>query len=121
MESHVELLIKDSGHNNEPSHRHRLGAPRNFFLSDFYTKKEALLMGLGFGWMPLEMVREEIARGELCIVPFEGGSSFRFTPSLVYRKERPLGKTGQRLLTLLMEEFQMMESESSDWEEQQAV
>ena len=77
------------------------GGSRVFFLSDFSTKREALLMGLGFGWVPAYLVEEDLKRGDLVEVPYERGSRYSFTPLLVHRTDRPLGRTGGRFIELL--------------------
>jgi DNA-binding transcriptional LysR family regulator len=58
-------------------------------------------MGVGFGWMPLYLIRDEVKGGQLREVKYTGGSRFHFTPRLVRRSDRKLGKTGQRLVELL--------------------
>ena len=101
LRRHVELTVHDSSESRRIADVHLFGGPRVFFLSDFFTKKKALTMGLGFGWMPLYLVRDELARGALREVPFEGGSRYSFTPMLVHPQDRPLGRAGALLLELL--------------------
>lgn len=101
LHRHVELTVHDSSESRRITNPHRFGGDRVFFLSDFLTKKAALGLGLGFGWMPIYLVHEELAAGTLCEVPYEGGSRYRFTPSLVHPVDRPLGRAGQRFLSLL--------------------
>jgi DNA-binding transcriptional LysR family regulator len=102
LHRHVELTVHDPSESrrllNNP---HLFGNERVFFLSDFLTKKAAILQGLGFGWMPLYLVEEELIAGNLREVPYRGGSRFRFTPALVHPADRPLGRAGQRFLELL--------------------
>ena len=99
LQEHVELSIQDSGAGGND--RHRFGGERVFYLSSFDTKKRALLMGLGFGWMPRHLVAADLRRGTLCEVRFRAGSRYRFTPRLVRRTDVPLGPTGARLIELL--------------------
>jgi DNA-binding transcriptional LysR family regulator len=103
LHRHVELTVHDSSESRRVTNPHRFGGDRVFFLSDFLTKKTALRMGLGFGWMPLYLVRKELASGSLREVPYAGGSRYRFTPALVHPADRPLGRAGQRFLALLAE------------------
>jgi DNA-binding transcriptional LysR family regulator len=77
------------------------GGERVFYLSGFEAKKQALLMGLGFGWMPRHLADEELRAGTLREVRHVGGSRYRFTPLLVHRLDRPLGRTATRLIALL--------------------
>ncbi|MDB2385957.1 LysR family transcriptional regulator [Shewanella sp.] len=105
LQRHVELTIEDSS--PEKLHRDELqfGGDKVFYLSGFMMKKNALLMGLGFGWMPDFLIAEPLSRGELVEVDFKGGSRFHFTPQLVSTMERPLGKAGRLLTELIMTEF----------------
>lgn len=98
---HVELTVHDPSESHRITNPHSFGGERVFFLSDFLTKKAAIVQGLGFGWMPLYLVEEELVAGTLREVPYRGGSRFRFTPALVHPADRPLGRAGQRFLELL--------------------
>ncbi|WP_338844443.1 LysR family transcriptional regulator [Massilia sp. W12] len=99
LQEHTELTIQDSS--DSGNDQHMFGSERAFFLSGFVAKKQALLMGMGYGWMPQFLVQEELAQGALREVKYEGGSRYRFTPQLVQARARPLGRAGQRLLELL--------------------
>ena len=87
----------------------RIGVPRVLNLSGFYAKKEALVRGLGFGWIPRTLIADELADGRLAVVPLDEGASFEFTPSLMHRKDRPLGRAGSLFRELLIEQFQALE------------
>jgi DNA-binding transcriptional LysR family regulator len=100
LKEHVELSVQNSSE-EQRSDRHFFGCERGFYLSSFTAKKQALLMGVGFGWMPVYLVRDGLEAGELREVEYAGGSRFRFTPRLVRRSDRDLGRTGQRLVELL--------------------
>jgi len=100
LQEHVELSVQHSS--EEQGHdRHLFGCERAFFLSSHHTKKEALLMGVGFGWMPLYLVHSELKSGALREVKYQGGSWYRFTPRLVHRADRRLGRAGQEFVSLL--------------------
>jgi DNA-binding transcriptional LysR family regulator len=100
LQEHVELSVQHSS--EEQGHdRHLFGCERAFFLSSHHTKKEALLMGVGFGWMPLYLVHHELKSGALREVKYQGGSWYRFTPRLVHRADRRLGRAGQEFVSLL--------------------
>jgi DNA-binding transcriptional LysR family regulator len=99
LHQHVELSVQDSSEQGDD--RHMFGGERVFYLSGFVAKKQALQMGLGFGWMPTYLVSKEIKSGVLRELRFVGGSRYRFTPLLVHRIDRPLGRTGTRLTSLI--------------------
>jgi len=99
LQDHVELSVQDSS--DQGSDRQMFGGERVFYLSGFVAKRQALLMGMGFGWMPRYLVDEPLAAGQLVELPYQGGSRFRFIPWLVQRLDRPPGRAGQRLIELL--------------------
>ena len=110
LQEHLELNIQSSTRGPLEMYDRRVGGSRVLNLSGFYDKKEALLLGLGFGWMPEAMVSQELNTGTLKVVPFEEGSTFQCTPSLMHRRDRPLGRAGTRFRTRLLSEFQSMDT-----------
>ena len=104
LQQYVELSVHDSSEQEhyDVEHMH-FGAETMFFLSDFKSKKEALMQGIGFGWMPKYLVEKELADGSLNEVNYRDGSRFSFTPHLVWRAEKKLGKTAQKFIELLSE------------------
>lgn len=100
LQEHVELSIQDSSERGDD--RHMFGGERVFFLSDFMTKKDALRLGLGFGWMPSYLVESELRQRKLVELHYAGGSRYRFTPALVSRRDRPIGRAAARLSELLL-------------------
>jgi DNA-binding transcriptional LysR family regulator len=101
LQAHVELSVQDSsGHPDDP---HGFGGERACYLSGFDAKRQALLMGVGFGWMPLNSVRDDLRAGRLRELRYAGGSRYRFTPRLVHRIDTPPGRAGSRLAALLRE------------------
>jgi DNA-binding transcriptional LysR family regulator len=103
LQRHVELTVHDSSESRRLVDNRLFGGQRVFFLSDFFTKKQAVVMGLGFGWMPLYLVQGELSRGVLHEVPYQGGSRYAFAPMLVHPRDKPLGRAGALLLSLLSE------------------
>jgi DNA-binding transcriptional LysR family regulator len=110
LQRHVELTVHDSSESKRLSDARLFGGRRVFFLSDFFTKKQAIAMGLGFGWMPVSLIENELSRGTLREVPFrsgplrgphEAGSRYAFAPMMVHPRDRPLGRAGSLLLELL--------------------
>ncbi|MFO0680156.1 MAG: LysR substrate-binding domain-containing protein [Polyangiaceae bacterium] len=98
LHRHVELTVHDSSASTRLTDARLFGGARVCFLSDFSTKKQAILMGLGFGWMPEYLVRDELANGLVREVRYRGGSRYAFTAMFVHPASRPLGRAGQLLL-----------------------
>ncbi|ABV37293.1 transcriptional regulator, LysR family [Shewanella sediminis HAW-EB3] len=105
LQRYVELTIEDSSPEINYRDDLQFGGDKVFYLSGFIMKKNALEMGLGFGWMPDFLIHEELNRGDLVEVDFQGGSRYSFTPKLVSTMERPLGKAGRLFTDLILEEF----------------
>ncbi|MGL4579836.1 MAG: LysR family transcriptional regulator [Shewanella xiamenensis] len=105
LQQHVELTIEDSSPNKTYRDELQFGGDKVFYLSGFIMKKNALLKGLGFGWLPDFLVQEELLSGELMEVDFVGGSRYTFIPQLVSTLERPLGRAGKLFTELILEEF----------------
>ncbi len=100
LQRHVELTVR-GGEGAESGQLQLFGGARVFYLGDFFTKRQALSLGLGVGWMPLHRVEAALAAGGLRELAWDGGSRYRFAPMLVHRAQRPLGRAGQRLLEAL--------------------
>jgi DNA-binding transcriptional LysR family regulator len=59
-----------------------------FRLSDFHAKKAALLSGMGYGWMPEYLVKNELARRKLRKINLaSNGGRHVFHPRLYSRRE----------------------------------
>ncbi|MDO6775247.1 LysR family transcriptional regulator [Shewanella sp. 3_MG-2023] len=114
LQQHVELTIEDSS--PQKLHRDELqfGGDKVFYLSGFIMKKNALLKGLGFGWMPEFLINDELTGKNLAIVDFVGGHRFRFTPQLVSTLERPLGRAGRLFTELISAEFATFNQSTND-------
>ncbi|MEL4295459.1 LysR family transcriptional regulator [Shewanella xiamenensis] len=113
LQQHVELTIEDSSPNKTYRDELQFGGDKVFYLSGFIMKKNALLKGLGFGWLPDFLVQEELLSGELVEVDFVGGSRYTFIPQLVSTLERPLGRAGKLFTELILEEFAKAEQFNS--------
>lgn len=61
--------------------------PSEFKLGDFHAKRQALLAGMGWGWMPAYLVDDDVAKGRLVVLAF-GRDRGRhvFHPSLQVRR-----------------------------------
>ena len=104
LRNHIELTIQDSSARESKDER-EFGGTRVFYLSDFHTKRLALLEGLGFGWVPLHLIDEDLEEDRLVELPYTGGSRYDFKPQLVHRTDHPLGRAGQIFLEHLREHF----------------
>ncbi len=74
----------------------RLERQASMHLNDFHTKREALLAGLGYGWLPEYLDSPKLAR-----VRFAGGSRHLFEPHVFWRHERDLGRAARLVVDSL--------------------
>lgn len=103
LQQFLELAVHDSSDETSARDTNDIEGARVFYLGDFNAKRDGLRIGLGFGWMPEALVVEDLTRGTLLPVRYAPGSTRRFTPWLVTRTDRPLGRAAQRLTALLTE------------------
>ena len=102
LKSHRELLVYDSGAARPTPSRHAVGGNLRFLLGNFWAKRQALHAGLGYGWMPEAMIAPDLADGSLVPLAWQGEGTFVFTPQLVQRLDRPLGRAGERFAELVL-------------------
>jgi DNA-binding transcriptional LysR family regulator len=72
-------------------------------LNDFHSKREAILDGMGFGWLPDYLVREDLKKGTLRRVPFELGDRHVFAPQVYALRGRALGRAATAVVAGLTE------------------
>lgn len=105
LAEHVELTVADSSRAGSVRVA-ALGSPSVVRLSDFHAKREALLSGVGFGWLPRHLADDLIAAGKLAVIPFEEGFRRRFAPRLAHRQGSLLGRGAAQMVGLLTEELE---------------
>ena len=102
LADHVELSVRDSSRRASATRGPLdMGSPQLFRLSDFHSKREALLEGVGYGWMPQHLIERDLTAGTLRELPLEEGSRHTFTPHLVTRRAAPPGRAARLFLSLL--------------------
>jgi len=101
---HVQLVLTDRSLLSEGQEFGVL-SPKTWRLADLGAKHAFLRAGLGFGGMPLFLVREDLARGSLVAIAIEdappGGQLMPM--SAIYLTDAPPGPAGRWLLGRLKE------------------
>jgi molybdate transport repressor ModE-like protein len=106
LSAHVELVVQDSARRFADAPREPwFGTAHALYLSDFHAKRTLLLEGVGFGWMPDPLVREDLAAGRLAPLPLEEGARWTYRPQVAHRAGTPLGPAGQRLFAMIRDSF----------------
>lgn len=72
-------------------------------LGDFNAKKAAIVAGVGFGWLPDHLTRDEILQGQLKVLTWEKPNEHVYVPTLYYRGEQNLGRVGKIFLEELLQ------------------
>jgi DNA-binding transcriptional LysR family regulator len=106
LHAHIELVVRDSALRFREAPREPwFGTAHAVHLGDFPAKRLALLAGLGFGWMPLHLVADDLAARALAVVPLVEGDRWTYRPSLAHRADAPPGPAAARLHALIVEAF----------------
>jgi DNA-binding transcriptional LysR family regulator len=105
LAEHIELTVADSGRDAPRPSPLPLGSPHVFRLPDFHAKRQALLSGIGFGWLPRHLADPLLEQGTLRPLGFERGDHHVFTPRRVARSDVQLGRSAQLFARLLSEEL----------------
>lgn len=99
LSEHTELVVKDSAPRFAENPRESwFSSRRVVHLSDFHAKRLALLAGVGFGWMPLHLVRGDLAAGALVPLDLAEASMWTYRPQIVRRRDSPPGRAGTLFL-----------------------
>ena len=104
LASHMELLVRDSG--QRWTRQDKIGFSKTehrTWLSDFHSKRLALLAGAGHGWMPQHLVHEDLREGTLVPLETQGADEWTYHPQLVHRCDRALGRAGEHFIALLLQ------------------
>lgn len=76
----------------------RLDESSQLHMSDFSSKKEAILAKMGYGWMPQHLIEKEIDKKVLVPVRWEGKSLQQLQIYLAHRGLNRLGRAGKTLV-----------------------
>lgn len=114
LAEHVELMVEDSRQHDRPRRgRLALGSPHVLTLSDFESKRTALLEGVGFGWMPRHLVADDLRKKKLARLRYAEGNRYVFPLHLVQRRGALRARGAQRVLALLADELRSSRRVSS--------
>lgn len=99
---HVQLILSDRSKLTEDKD-FRVFSPKTWRLYDLGAKHALLKAGLGWGGMPVEVIRDDLDRGLL--VPLEIADmtiASTITMSAIYRTDTPPGPAGRGLIEELV-------------------
>ena len=96
MQSHIQIIVSDSGSTNRQS-RGLLPGGLRWTVSDFATKKEILLANMGWGGMPQHMVQKELDQGKLVRLNVEGYPPVQAEHFVMRRRDALIGVVAQAI------------------------
>jgi len=100
--AHAELLVRDSSPRFEKRAKPSFIGSRNVvYLSDFYSKRAALMDAAGYGWIPRHFIEDDLAEGTLEILESET-NSWTYYPQLVSREGAKLGRAAELFIETLL-------------------
>lgn len=91
MEGTTQIIVRDSSRHSEKKSAGIVEGTHHWVVSDFTTKKRIIASGMGWGRMPMHMVKDEIENGELLLLGNEEFSPLKIDIKAVRKKEKPLG------------------------------
>lgn len=101
LAQHLQLVIKDTGvHSNLDVGW--LKAEQRWTVSNFHEALSILLSGIGFCWIPLFLVQDKIAAGELTRLTLQGSVNRQALLSLVIPNRDTQGPAAKHLETLFL-------------------
>lgn len=102
LSQHVQLVLTDR---TPLSARRNFGviSPQTWRLADLGAKHAFLRAGFGWGHMPVHMVQEDLARGDLVEIRTQANARTRagLVMQAVYRKDAPPGPAGRAFIEAL--------------------
>ena len=113
-EPHAELITRDSSprfaREFKPSFE---GSKTTVFLSDFHSKRAALLAGAGYGWIPKHFIESDLESGALVILETEP-NRWTYSPQVITQRDKPIGRGARLFLeTLLATPFKTVNSKGT--------
>ncbi|MCO4774239.1 MAG: LysR family transcriptional regulator [Deltaproteobacteria bacterium] len=98
---HAELVVRDSSPRfAQRTKRSFMGSRNVVFLSDFHSKRLALLDAAGYGWIPRHFVAGDLRSGALQLLAAEP-NRWTYHPQVVTREGQRLGRAGRLFLSSL--------------------
>ena len=99
---HAELVVRDSSPRFEKQAKPSFIGSRNVaYLSDFHSKRIALLDAAGYGWIPEHFVREDLKAGRLELLDSEP-NCWSYYPQVITQEGAVLGRGGELFLETLL-------------------
>ena len=110
LAKHVQLVLTDRSA-LMAGQDYGVYSPAAWRLADLSTKYAFLKDGIGWGSMPVHMVRKDLAAGTLVVLPMEDASRFLLTLSAYHRPAEPPGPAGRWFVEQLKSAWALVSTE----------
>jgi DNA-binding transcriptional LysR family regulator len=97
MQPFVQVVVADSSQSRSKQTLDVMPHSRRWVVTDFASKKEIILNGMGWGGLPEYMVRQELAGGELVRLSVSGFDIRHSQLYLIRRMDKPVGVVSQAI------------------------
>ncbi len=98
-----QIVVRDSGRHDQ--NQGWLGSEQRFTVSHFATSLQALEAGLGFAFVPDNLVAEAVAHGRLCRLKLALQAQRKLPIYLIQVSRDHIGPANQRLVRALQQQF----------------
>lgn len=99
LQKTVQVVIRDSGvHQRDVGW---LGGKQRYTVTQLETARQAILSGLGYGWLPRHIIEHDLSSGKLVEIPMEHPHSHVTNLYLAHKSEALIGPACKRLSELL--------------------
>ena len=102
LRTHRQIVVRDTGPQRLDAGW--LGAEQRWTVAHMRTSADALRRGLGFAWIPRDLIAEDLAADRLRPLPLETGGTRRATLSLVFVAGDAAGPGTRELARLILEQ-----------------
>ncbi len=103
LRKHRHLVVRDSGTRRDKS-RASVEVAQRWTVTTMATSIGAASRGMGFAWFPEDKIREELAGGQLEVLPLRGGRERRAELHLIIPDPELAGPGTLRLAAIIREE-----------------
>ena len=104
LREHRQILIRDSGRERTRSTGWQ-GSERRWTVSHKASSIRAVTLGMGYSWFAEEIIRDELASGQLKPLPLREGARRPIPLFLIYADRDAVGPGLQRLVEILREQI----------------
>ncbi len=97
LKNYTQIILADSARNMTRKSTGILEGGKSLTLTEISFKKEMILQGLGWGGLPLEMVKQEIAKEKLIVIKTKSIREREFEIFLVRNPNKAMGPVAKEL------------------------